>query len=87
MLVEGYLESSPIRRTEEAKAWVRKYFRAASAENLLDLVIKGMNDSRFNSNPIQTPNQVELVMVIKVPIVREKIKSNEEIFIFNRKGD
>jgi hypothetical protein len=44
-----YLIKSPIKRIEEAKAWVRKYFKAASAENLLDLDIMGINDSKFNS--------------------------------------
>jgi hypothetical protein len=86
-VIDVYINKSPIKRREEAKAWVRKYFKAASAENFLDLVIIGMKDSKFSSSPTQTPNQVELEMVIKVPVVSEAAKSNEERLIFNRKGD
>jgi hypothetical protein len=82
-----YLIKIPISIIEEAKAWVKKYFKAASAENLLDLDIIGINDSKFNSKPTQTPNQVELVTVIKVPVAKETEKRSEERFIFNRKGD
>lgn len=55
----------------EAKAWVKKYFKAASVENWLFLLdIRGIKDKRLISNPIQAPNQVEAEMVIKVPITR-----------------
>lgn len=42
---------------EEPKAWIKKYFRAASEEyrEFLD-IIKGINDKRFNSRPVHTLN-------------------------------
>lgn len=45
---------------EDPRAWIRKYFKAASEDdddNLVD--IRGINDIKFSSNPIQAPNHEE----------------------------
>lgn len=62
-----------INRIDDAIAWVRKYFRAASADiRLLLAVIRGINASRLISNPIQaliqevddTDNIVPLIIIV-----------------------
>lgn len=71
-----------IRRTVEPKAWMRKYLSAASDEYWLPLVeINGINDSRFNSNPIQAPNhELEETAIaipkIKVPVNKQRDGEN-----------
>lgn len=53
----------------EAKACTRKYFTAASekkGDNLV--VIKGIKEIKFNSNPSQAPNQEVDEIDKKVPI-------------------
>lgn len=68
------------KNTNEAKAWVRKYLIADSVEfKLLFLIIKGIKDSKFNSNPIHIPIHEEDDKVIKVPIISVKINLNFEI--------
>ena len=58
----------------DAKAWVRKYFNDASDENkLLVLIVKGINDKRLISNPIQILNHDEEEILIKVPMINVKI--------------
>lgn len=46
--------------TEEPKAWIKKYFSAASDEYWLFFKeIIGINDIKLSSSPIQIPNQEE----------------------------
>ena len=60
----------------EARAWIRKYFRADSDKNEFGLVvIRGINDIRFISNPIQAPNQEEEEIEIRVPEINVKKKN------------
>jgi hypothetical protein len=58
---------------DEAKACVRKYLSAASVENWLNLSdIKGINERRLISSPIQAPNQEDEEMAIKDPATSVK---------------
>lgn len=71
----------------DAKACVRKYLIADSVEvKLLVLIISGIKDNKFNSNPIHIPIHEDEHSVIRVPIIRVKIKINLEIkFIIKKK--
>lgn len=52
----------------EAKAWVKKYFNIDSDEyKLLTFIIRGINDNKLISNPIQILNQEDEQILIKVP--------------------
>lgn len=52
-------------------AWVRKYFKEVSeAIKLLLSFIKGINDNRLISNPIQALSQEFDETVIKVPDIK-----------------
>ena len=62
-------------KTEEAKAWVKKYFKEASLDIKLLSFIGGINDNKLISNPIQEPNQELAEIVIIVLII--KIKKNK----------
>lgn len=63
------------KKIEEAKAWVKKYFREASEENkFFDLIIKGIKDNKLISNPIHILNQDEEEIVIVVPKIIDKTK-------------
>jgi hypothetical protein len=63
-------------RIDEAKAWVKKYFKEASEENkLFVLIIKGIKDNKLISRPIQAPNHEEEETVNKVPLINV-IKNN-----------
>ena len=54
--------------TLEAIACVRKYFNDASEENkLFNFIVKGMKDNKLISNPIQTLNHDEELILIIVP--------------------
>lgn len=54
--------------TLEAKAWVKKYLRAASEVNkLFVFIIKGIKDNKLISKPIQILNQEEDEILIIVP--------------------
>jgi hypothetical protein len=54
--------------TLDARACVKKYFKEASEENkLFDFIIKGIKDNKLISNPIQTLNQEDEQILIKVP--------------------
>lgn len=56
------------KRVLEAKACVKKYFKDASEENkLFNFIVRGINDKRLISNPIQTLNQEEEQILIVVP--------------------
>lgn len=65
---------------DEPKAWIKKYFKAASEEYWLFLEeMSGIKDKRFSSSPIQAPNQEEDEMERRVPNIRvEKNKIWEE---------
>jgi len=61
----------------DPKAWIRKYFRAASDEYKFDFdVMRGMKESRFSSSPSQAVNHEEEEKAIKVPVRRESINNN-----------
>lgn len=63
------------RNTDEARAWIRKYFIEDSDENwLFFILIIGMKDNRLISKPIQVPNQEYEDTVIIVPKNRVDIK-------------
>jgi hypothetical protein len=49
--------NTPNKRRPDPMAWARKYFIAASLSRFMDdLVIKGTNERRLSSKPIQTYN-------------------------------
>lgn len=57
--------------TEEANAWVKKYFNEASVETKLLLsLIRGIKANKLISKPIQAPNQELAEIVIKVPVIK-----------------
>lgn len=61
---------------EDPSAWIKKYFKAASEENLFfSEIIKGMNEIRFNSRPAQAENQKELETARIEPSIKVKIKN------------
>lgn len=65
-------------KVAEAMAWVIKYFKEASAENLfLNDFIKGIRDKRLISNPIQAVNQE----VAEIEMIVPKIKLKENIIL------
>lgn len=79
-----------INRTEEARAWVRKYFSAASVDIKLFLaVIRGINASKLISNPIQalshevddTDKIVPLIIIVKNMIFDELLKIKKKRII------
>lgn len=72
----------------DAKACVRKYFNLASEENwLVSDEIRGIKDSKFNSNPIQTVNQEEEETAIIIPNVKvEKKRKWEGIKRIKKRG-
>lgn len=73
-------------KIEEASACTKKYFRAASAENLLFWVISGINESKLISNPAQAPNQDEAETENKVPNIRVYKNNSREGLSKIRKG-
>ena len=65
------------KNTDEANAWVKKYFKEASEDiKLFVLIIKGINDNKLISNPIHAPNQDVDETVTRVPLIRV-IKNNK----------
>lgn len=71
----------------DAKAWIKKYFNEASVDNIFSLfIIKGINDNKLISNPIQILNQfIELILII-VPLNNEnKNNSLKEFFKIKKK--
>lgn len=75
------IEVAPAIRTVDLRAWMRKYFKAASEENEFFFErIKGINDITFNSNPIQLVNQVGEEDAIITPRIRVNKKSKVEGF-------
>jgi len=75
------------KRTVEAKAWVKKYFKEDSVDfKLLLSLIRGIKDNRLISKPIQAPNQELEVTVINVPvIIIVKNKIFEELLKIKKK--
>lgn len=73
----------------EAEAWIIKYFSADSlAKIVLLLINKGIKESILNSNPNQTPSQLDeeiAIKELKKIIVKNKIfkllKINKLIFV------
>lgn len=61
----------------EANAWIKKYLREASAEKEFSVfIIKGINERRLISSPIQILNQfIELILII-VPENNENKNNN-----------
>ena len=62
-------------RIVDARAWIRKYLMADSARKGQSLVvIKGRNDSKFNSSPNQAPNHEveEIDRVVPISKVTKK---------------
>lgn len=60
---------------DDPRAWIKKYFKAASEEYwLFFLIIIGIKDIKFNSRPIQAPNQDTDLIEIKVPVSRVATK-------------
>jgi len=76
----------PNNKIEEAKAWVKKYFKDASVDIKLSSLIKGIKDNKLISNPIHAPNQEFEEIVIKVLIIKIKINIIfEELFKIKKK--
>lgn len=68
-------------KTLEARACVRKYFNDASDENrLFNFIVKGINDNKLISNPIQTLNQDDEQILIIVP--RNNVDKNNILYEF-----
>lgn len=62
-------------------AWTRKYFIEDSfSYGVLSFCIKGMNDKRFISSPIQAPTHVDEEIDINVPVIKDIINNKEDIF-------
>jgi len=62
---------------EEAKAWVKKYFKEASVDNwFFELIIKGIKDNKLISNPIQALNHELEEIEIRVLINKKNIKKS-----------
>lgn len=73
-------------KIEEAKAWVKKYFRDASVDIKLLSLIKGIKDNKLISKPIHAPNHEFEEIVIKVPEIKIKINIIlEELFKIKKK--
>lgn len=61
------------KKMEEARAWIKKYFRDDSEENKFFVpIIKGIKDNKLISNPIHILNQEEEEIEIRVPKIIEK---------------
>lgn len=68
-------------KIEEAEAWIKKYFIAASDESVfLLLIIRGTKDNIFNSKPIQAVNQ--FVDEIETEVPRIVISKNKRFRLF-----
>lgn len=72
---------------DEAKAWIKKYFKAASLDiKLLISIIKGIIDNKLISSPIHTPNHELAEIEINVPKIIEIKKINfDEFFNIKKK--
>ena len=68
-----------ISKIVEPRAWIKKYFKAASDEYWLSfIVINGIKESKFNSNPIQAPNQELAQIEITIPKIKVLINKKRE---------
>lgn len=74
--------------TEEPRAWIKKYLRAASEEYwFLFVEIRGIKDKRLSSKPIQAPNQEVEEAANPVPSKRvEKNKMWVEDIVIKKRG-
>lgn len=74
-------------KIEEAKAWVKKYFKLLSEviKFFLPSFIRGINESKLISNPIQAPNQELAEIVINDPKINIIKKILLEIFLIKKK--
>ena len=72
-----------ISNTVDPRAWIKKYFRAASDEYWLSFIeIRGIKERRFSSSPIQTPNQDLDPTEIAIPstnVARNNCREGESI--------
>lgn len=75
------------KRIDEAKAWVKKYFRLLSEDIkfFLPSFIKGINESKLISNPIHAPNHEFEEIVINEPEINIIKKILFEIFLIKKK--
>ena len=81
MNVKNILIKIANKRVAEAKAWVKKYFKAASDDKvLLLLIINGINDNKLISSPIQALNHELDEMEIRVPLT--KVNKNNSLAEF-----
>lgn len=63
-------------KADEAKACVKKYFKEASVDKeLFVLIIRGINDNKLISKPIHAPSHEFAEIEIKVPIINVKKNS------------
>lgn len=71
----------------DANTWVKKYLIADSEDKIFLLsIIRGINDNKLISNPIQIPNQEDEERVIIEPTIIIQIKIFFEIkFIIKKK--
>lgn len=71
----------PNKSKPEPKACTKKYLIAASFSWLwTEFIIKGMNEYKFNSKPIQIVNQLFDDSTINIPRIRVKAKKIDESF-------
>jgi len=65
------------KKIDDAKAWVKKYFREDSEEKrFFEFIINGIKESKLISNPIHTLNQDVEEIEINVPIIIDKKNKN-----------
>lgn len=81
--------------TADPIAWTKKYFRAASEENVFCFEkINGIKERRFNSSPIHLVNQEGDEMAMIIPVISVEENNNVEGLIsriekrkgFHRRG-
>lgn len=69
------MKEADIITIDDPRAWIKKYFNAASEEYWLFLEeIKGIKDKRLSSSPIQAPNQEDDETERRVP--KDKVEKN-----------
>lgn len=74
-MVFNILIITATKKIEEAIACVKKYLRAVSEDNkLFVLFIRGINESKLISSPIQALSHEDDEIVINVPLIRVRKK-------------
>ena len=73
---------------EDPRAWIKKYFSAASEEYWLFFAeIRGIKDNKLSSRPTQAPNQEEAEAAKVVPNKRvEKKRTRDEDSVIKKRG-